>query len=58
MILFLALLELARVFANTPTDTTIKFIAFGAEENGLWGSRKYAEAMPQKKWNVRLQCFN
>ncbi|XKF64036.1 M20/M25/M40 family metallo-hydrolase [Virgibacillus necropolis] len=40
-----ALLELARVFANTPTDTTIKFVAFGAEEYGLWGSRKYAEAM-------------
>jgi aminopeptidase YwaD len=40
-----ALLELARVFANTPTDTKIKFVAFGAEENGLWGSRKYAEAM-------------
>ncbi|HAM81382.1 M20/M25/M40 family metallo-hydrolase [Ornithinibacillus bavariensis] len=40
-----ALLELARVYANTPTDTTIKFVAFGAEEYGLWGSRKYAEAM-------------
>ena len=40
-----ALLELARVYANTPTDTTIKFVAFGAEENGLWGSRRYAEAM-------------
>lgn len=39
------LLELARVFANTPTDTTIKFVAFGAEEYGLWGSRKYAAAM-------------
>ena len=40
-----ALLELARVYANTPTDTTIKFVAFGAEENGLWGFRRYAEAM-------------
>ncbi|ASN03796.1 M20/M25/M40 family metallo-hydrolase [Virgibacillus necropolis] len=40
-----ALLEMARVFANTPTDTTIKFVAFGAEEYGLWGSRKYAAAM-------------
>ncbi len=40
-----ALLELARVYAKTPTDSTIKFVAFGAEEYGLWGSRKYAEAM-------------
>ncbi|WP_077325585.1 M28 family peptidase [Virgibacillus siamensis] len=42
------LLELARVYANTPTDTEIKFIAFGAEEYGLWGSRKYAEAMSEE----------
>lgn len=52
-----ALLELARVFANTPTDTTIKFIAFGAEENGLWGSRKYAEAMPQEEVERTVAMF-
>ena len=52
-----ALLELARVFANTPTDTTIKFIAFGAEENGLWGSRKYAEAMSEEEVERTVAMF-
>ncbi|WP_419157720.1 M20/M25/M40 family metallo-hydrolase [Rossellomorea sp. BNER] len=52
-----ALLELARVFANTPTDTTIKFVAFGAEEYGLWGSRKYAEAMSQEEADSTVAMF-
>lgn len=43
------LLELARVFAKTPTDTTIKFVAFGAEENGLLGSQKYVEEMSEEE---------
>lgn len=29
------LLEMARVLKNMPTDTEIRFIAFGAEERGL-----------------------
>ena len=52
-----ALLELARVYANTPTDTTIKFVAFGAEENGLWGSRKYAEAMTADEIDRTVAMF-
>ncbi|MRG85629.1 M20/M25/M40 family metallo-hydrolase [Salinibacillus xinjiangensis] len=52
-----ALLELARVFANTPTDTTIKFVAFGAEENGLWGSRKYAEAITEEEAEKTVAMF-
>lgn len=51
------LLELARVYANTPTDTTIKFIAFGAEENGLVGSRKYAEAMTEAEVESTVAMF-
>ncbi|MUK87573.1 M20/M25/M40 family metallo-hydrolase [Ornithinibacillus sp. L9] len=52
-----ALLELARVFANTPTDTTIKFVAFGAEEYGLWGSRRYAEAMTEDEVERTVAMF-
>ncbi|WP_423809596.1 M20/M25/M40 family metallo-hydrolase [Piscibacillus halophilus] len=52
-----ALLELARVFSNTPTDTTIKFVAFGAEEYGLWGSRKYAEAMTEDEVDETVAMF-
>lgn len=52
-----ALLELARVFANTPTDTTIKFVAFGAEEYGLWGSRRYAEAMSAEEIERTVAMF-
>ncbi|MFC4558483.1 M20/M25/M40 family metallo-hydrolase [Virgibacillus kekensis] len=52
-----ALLELARVFANTPTDTTVKFVAFGAEEYGLWGSRRYAEAMAAEEAEKTVAMF-
>lgn len=51
------LLELARVFADTATDTTIKFVAFGAEEYGLWGSRRYAAAMPAEEVEKTVAMF-
>ncbi len=37
-------LEIARALADTPTDVTIKFITFDAEEWGLYGSYHYANA--------------
>ncbi|RKZ00119.1 MAG: hypothetical protein DRQ13_01060, partial [Ignavibacteriae bacterium] len=39
-----AVLEMARVFKETnyQPESTIKFITFGAEEYGLWGSKDYA----------------
>jgi len=37
-----ATLEIARVLAGTPTKKTIIFVAFGAEESGLWGSWYFA----------------
>lgn len=40
-----AVLELARVFANTPTSAEVRFALFGAEEHGLIGSRHYANQM-------------
>lgn len=38
-------LELARVMANLPTDTELRFITFGAEENGLIGSYEYVNSL-------------
>lgn len=44
-----AVLELARIFANTPTDTEIRFITFGSEERGLVGSSYYASNLPKEE---------
>lgn len=41
-----ALLEAARLLAGVPTERTIHFVGFGAEELGLIGSRFYAEHPP------------
>ena len=38
-------IELARVMANMPTDTEIRFVTFGAEELGLFGSYAYVETL-------------
>lgn len=38
-----AVLELARVFAERPERERLSFILFGAEEEGLWGSRRYVD---------------
>ncbi len=37
-----AVLEAARVLSGFPMDFTVRFIAFSAEEEGLYGSRNYA----------------
>ncbi len=42
-----AVLEIARILANTPTSAEVRFILFGAEEQGLVGSRYYASTMPE-----------
>lgn len=42
-----AVLEAARVLASYPLDFTVRFIAFSAEEWGLYGSRAYAAAAGQ-----------
>jgi Peptidase family M28/Fibronectin type III domain len=38
-----AMLELARVFAAHPASGTIQFVAFAGEEQGLYGSRFFAQ---------------
>nr|WP_106782574.1 M28 family peptidase [Lysinibacillus timonensis] len=50
-------LELARVFAKTPTDTDIQFITFGAEENGLLGSYEYVNRMSQEDYDRTVGMF-
>lgn len=40
-------IELARVMANMPTDTELRFVTFGAEELGLLGSYQYVETLTQ-----------
>ncbi|MFS0862597.1 M20/M25/M40 family metallo-hydrolase [Fredinandcohnia sp. 179-A 10B2 NHS] len=42
-----AVLELARVMANMPTDTELRFVTFGAEEKGLLGSYHYASTLSE-----------
>ena len=40
-----AVLELARAFADRPERERLTFALFGAEEEGLWGSRRYVERL-------------
>lgn len=42
------MLEVAEVLSKYKTLGTTKFIAFGGEEMGLWGSRFYAEQMTEE----------
>lgn len=42
-----AVLELARVYADYPVDTEVRFVTFGTEEWGLFGSAYYVENLPE-----------
>ncbi|MEH7096983.1 M28 family peptidase [Neobacillus vireti] len=42
-----AVLELARIFANTPIDTEVRFLTFGSEERGMMGSSYYVSQLPK-----------
>ncbi|MCL6648401.1 MAG: M20/M25/M40 family metallo-hydrolase [Chloroflexi bacterium] len=42
-------LELARVLAATPTAAELRFILFGAEENGLIGSQAYVQQLSESE---------
>ena len=44
-----AVLELARVMADMPIDTELRFVTFGAEEKGLLGSYHYAGTLSDKE---------
>ncbi|MDZ7269439.1 MAG: M20/M25/M40 family metallo-hydrolase [candidate division KSB1 bacterium] len=49
-----ATLEIARVLAREELETTILFIAFGAEEQGLGGSRHFAENARRQGMSIDL----
>ncbi|OCA84164.1 aminopeptidase [Bacillus sp. FJAT-27225] len=44
-----AVLELARVMANMPIDSELRFVTFGAEEAGLLGSYHYAGSLSEQE---------
>jgi len=50
-------LELARVIADMPTDTEIRFVTFGAEENGLLGSYAYVESLTDEEIDKTVGMF-
>ncbi len=52
------LMELAEAVNNLNTEHTIKFIAFGAEEVGLQGSKYYANNMNNSEINSTLFMTN
>lgn len=51
-------LELARILKDIPTDTEIRFIAFGAEEVGLIGSTHYIDKLPKDEISRIVANFN
>lgn len=50
-------LELARVLAKMPTDTELRFVAFGAEEDGLIGSYEYVDSLSEDERNRTVAMF-
>jgi len=52
------ILEMAKYLKNIETPYTIRFIAFGAEENGLNGSKYYVETMSEADKSDTLLMIN
>ncbi len=50
-----AVIELARVFSQTPHYSTLVFVAFGGEESGLVGSNYFVENYPLESVALMLQ---
>ncbi|ASF40080.1 aminopeptidase [Halobacillus halophilus] len=50
-------LELAKIMANTPTDTELRFMTFGAEEKGLIGSYYYAGTLSEDEVHRTVAHF-
>lgn len=51
-------LELARILKNVPTKTELRFITFGAEENGLLGSEHYVSTLTEDEKDRWTGYFN
>lgn len=52
------LLELARVLRDLPSDTEIRFVAFDAEEDGLFGSKEYVERLTDTQNIIGMLNFD
>ncbi|EKN70128.1 aminopeptidase [Neobacillus bataviensis LMG 21833] len=52
-----AVLELARVMANMPIDTELRFATFGSEEKGLLGSTYYASTLSSEEADRMVAHF-
>jgi len=52
-----AVLELAKIYADYPIDTEVRFITFGAEELGLVGSSYYVDSLPQSEIDRMVSHF-
>ncbi|WP_026568592.1 M28 family peptidase [Bacillus sp. UNC41MFS5] len=52
-----AVLELARIFVNTPIDTEVRFLTFGSEERGMVGSSFYVSQLPKSDINRMVAHF-
>lgn len=50
-------LELARVMSNMPIDTELRFVTFGAEENGLLGSYAYVDSLSEEEIENTVGMF-
>ena len=48
-----AMLEMARIIAAWPPAATVVFVAFGGEEQGLYGSRQYARQIRDTRETVK-----
>lgn len=52
-----AVLELAKIYADYPMDTEVRFITFGSEERGLVGSQYYVDNLPQSEIDRLVSHF-
>ncbi|WP_318616373.1 M28 family peptidase [Sporosarcina sp. YIM B06819] len=51
-------LELARMFKDVTTTKELRILFFGAEEEGLYGSKKYVSAMTEDEIKRSVAMFN
>jgi hypothetical protein len=49
-----ALLEIARIMLNINTEYTIQFVFFSGEEQGMWGSKYYAQKVKDENLDLML----
>ncbi|MFJ8258587.1 M28 family peptidase [Peribacillus asahii] len=52
-----AVLELARIFVNTPIDSEVRFLTFGSEERGMVGSSYYVSQLPKSDIDSMVAHF-